>query len=75
VVATDVSEKMLAYALKKSKGQQIENIEFKNAGFLNLDVAPQPFDAVVSQLALHHLPDFWKSVAVHNIFKVLKNGG
>jgi SAM-dependent methyltransferase len=30
---------------------------------------------VVSQLALHHLPDFWKAVALQRIYNVLMPSG
>ena len=32
-------------------------------------------DVVVSKMALHHLPDFWKQVALLRINKMLKSGG
>ena len=32
-------------------------------------------DAVITQLALHHLPDFWKLVALKRISQMLKDGG
>jgi cyclopropane fatty-acyl-phospholipid synthase-like methyltransferase len=32
-------------------------------------------DAVVSVAALHHLPDFWKQVALRRTAKMLKRGG
>lgn len=75
VVATDVSETMLSYSQEKAINQSITNIEFKRSGFLITEFAPESFDAVVSQLCMHHLPDFWKLVAINNIFKALKSGG
>jgi hypothetical protein len=32
-------------------------------------------DAVVTQIALHHLPDFWKQIALLRIFDMLNEGG
>jgi SAM-dependent methyltransferase len=32
-------------------------------------------DAVVTQLALHHLPDFWKQVALMRMRDMLRDGG
>lgn len=29
--------------------------------------ADEPVDVLVSNLALHHLPDFWKAIALHRI--------
>ena len=75
VVACDVSKAMLSYAHKKADSLGIINIEFINSGFLNQQLPAQSFDAVVSQLALHHLPEFWKSVAIHNVSRVLKQNG
>jgi len=34
-----------------------------------------PLDAIVAQLALHHLPDFWKQVALIRMAGMLKDGG
>lgn len=75
VIAADVSETMIYYARKKAEAQAVKNIEFKHSGFLNIDLQPESVDAVVSQIALHHLTDFWKSVAICNVSKVLKKGG
>jgi len=32
-------------------------------------------DKIVSKFALHHLPDFWKSIALLNMADILKTGG
>jgi SAM-dependent methyltransferase len=34
-----------------------------------------PADAVYSRFALHHLPDFWKAVAIGRIAQMLRPGG
>jgi|WetSurMetagenome_2_1015567.scaffolds.fasta_scaffold23499_4 putative AdoMet-dependent methyltransferase len=75
IVACDISKTMLSYAEKKVKACNIQNIEFVNTGFLNHNFNCGYFDAVISQLALHHLPDFWKSIAIMNISNDLKPGG
>ncbi len=75
VIAIDVSQKMLEFAKQKAQMNRITNIEFNHAGFLTYGHAGEPFDAVVSQLALHHLPDFWKMIALKRIHQLLKNGG
>jgi putative AdoMet-dependent methyltransferase len=72
IVACDVSNAMLNYARKKADKLGITNIEFINGGFLNHQLPAESFDAVLSQLALHHLPEFWKSVAINNVSRVLK---
>jgi len=75
VFAIDVSLHMLEFAQKKAESKGIVNIEFHNAGFLTYEHSEAPVDAVVSQLALHHLPDFWKLIALKRVFGLLKNGG
>ncbi len=74
VSAVDVSKSMLEYVENRSKKAGLININFSNAGFLNHSYREEEC-AVVSQLALHHLPDFWKMVALRNIFVSLKVGG
>lgn len=75
VCAVDVSQIMLDYAKKKAEGRGVNNIVFTNAGFLTYECDGKLFDAVVSQLALHHLPDFWKAIALRRIWHMLKDGG
>jgi len=75
VIAADISGPMLEYARKKAESRGVVNVEFVQAGFLTYKHQGQPLDAVVSQLALHHLPDFWKQVALMRIFDMLREGG
>lgn len=75
VYAVDISRVMLEYAEKKARSRGRGNIRFINAGFLNYRHDGDPPDAVVTQLALHHLPDFWKQVALSKICSLLKPGG
>ena len=75
VIAVDVSPTMLEYAKQKAKHQGIGNIEYCRAGFLTYEHDGNPLDVVVSQLALHHLPDFWKLVALKKISSMLKKDG
>ena len=73
--AVDVSSAMLAYARLKADNHCLKNIKFFNAGFLTYNHADSPVDAVVSQLTLHHIPDFWKEVALSRVNKMLKPNG
>ena len=73
VYAVDISEMMLVYGRRKAEALGVRNIEFKRAGFLTFEC--QPVDAVVSQLALHHLPDYWKAVALRRVFDALNDDG
>ena len=75
IYAIDVSSSMIEFARKKAEMKGRENIEFHNAGFLTYEHIGEPVDVVVSQLALHHLPDFWKSIALRRIYKMLKLNG
>ena len=75
VYAIDISNTMLEYASKKAQNRKVENIEFKKSGFLTCEFDNNSIDVVITQLALHHLPDFWKQIALKRIFKLLKNGG
>lgn len=75
VTALDVSEVMLKYAALKARDEKLGNIDFLHAGFLSFDYPRHTFDAVASSLALHHLPDVWKLVALEKIFETLKPGG
>jgi putative AdoMet-dependent methyltransferase len=53
----------------------VANIEFVHAGFLTYAHRDEAADAVVSRMALHHLPDFWKVVALDRVRALLKKGG
>ncbi|MFO7976495.1 MAG: class I SAM-dependent methyltransferase [Candidatus Hydrogenedentota bacterium] len=75
VHACDVSKPMVEYARLRAEKEHITNIAFHCAGFLTYKHKGNPVDVVVSQLALHHIPDFWKAVALSRIDDVLKPGG
>tara|TARA_R110002111_G_scaffold1841_3_gene12477 strand:+ start:577 stop:1347 length:771 start_codon:yes stop_codon:yes gene_type:complete len=75
VYAIDVSETMLKFAQSKAIAANATNISFSHTGYLNFDLPKDHLDGVISSLSLHHLPDFWKSVALNRIFRVLKPGG
>jgi cyclopropane fatty-acyl-phospholipid synthase-like methyltransferase len=75
VRAVDVSEAMLGYAREKTSKVGAENIEFIRAGFLTYDHNGEPADAISSTFVLHHLPDFWKGVALARLHAMLKPGG
>ena len=74
VYAVDLSEGMLRYAEKKARSKGVSNVGFLQGGFLTYQ-HPTPVDAVVTQLALHHLPDFWKQVALMRIADMLRDSG
>ena len=75
VVAIDVSKTMRDFAKMKAESQKKTNIQFYSAGFLTYESYDEPFDVIVTQLALHHLPDYWKMMALRRIYGMLKEGG
>lgn len=74
VVAVDPSPVMLT-RLRDSAQQRGSNLEIVEAGFLTYEHQGVPPDVVYSRWALHHLPDFWKSLALHRIRTMLPAGG
>ncbi len=75
VYAVDIAQAMLGRARRKAKKTGLTNIEFRRGGFLTYEHAERPVDAVVSVLALHHLPDFWKLVGLHRLASMLRPEG
>ena len=75
IYAVDVSQAMIKCTIKKAQQANIDNIEFYHGGFLTYTHTDEPADAVVSKLALHHLPDFWKQIALRRLAKIIKPGG
>lgn len=74
IYAIDVAEAMIQLAKQKSD-KQTDNICFVNAGFLSYEHNEEPADIVITSAALHHLPDFWKQIALIRINKMLKMNG
>ena len=75
VYATDVSPAMLECARRKAERRHISNVTFEEGGFLSGFRPDHPVYGVVTQLALHHLPDFWKSRALGAMADSLHPGG
>ena len=75
VIAMDISRTMLAYARKKAEKLGIKNIKFLNNGFLTYEHTGKPLDAIYTSLALHHMPDFWKTIALRRLHKMLRPNG
>lgn len=74
VVAVDPSPVMLA-RLRDSVEQRGSTLEVVEGGFLTYEHQGAAADVVYSRWALHHLPDFWKSIALHRIRAMLPAGG
>jgi len=75
LIAVDISPVMLARLREKAAQAGIENIECVQRGFLSYEHQGAPADFVYSRHALHHLPDFWKVVALARVAGMLKVGG
>jgi len=75
VVAVDVSPVMLARLEQKIARDGVGNIEATRAGFLTYRHEGAPADVVYSRYALHHLPDFWKAIALSRVADMLRPGG
>ena len=62
-------------AKKKAIQAKLSNIEFINSGFLTYEHHEPPVDIIISTAAFHHLPDFWKVIALLKMGKILKVNG
>lgn len=75
VVGVDVSPAMLAILRDRAAHLGLGNLECVRAGFLSYEHSGEPADVVYSRNALHHLPDFWKVVALRRVAAMLRPGG
>ena len=73
VDAIDISPAMLALAEISARDRKVA-IRTQSAGLLSFAYQAESYDLIVSEFALHHLPDFWKAVAMSRIFTALKPG-
>jgi ubiquinone/menaquinone biosynthesis C-methylase UbiE len=75
VVVVDVSGPMLEASRRRVAELQLENVELLQAGFLSYEHRGGAADVVYSRNALHHLPDFWKAVALERVSNMLRPQG
>jgi SAM-dependent methyltransferase len=75
VVAVDVSPPMLRALREKAARHGILNIECVTGGFLTYTHQGAAADFVYSRHALHHLPDFWKAIALQRIAALMRLDG
>jgi ubiquinone/menaquinone biosynthesis C-methylase UbiE len=75
VIAVDVSPAMTARLRKTIDDLHLDNVDVVEAGFLSYEHQGEPADFVFTRNALHHLPDFWKAVALGRIASVLRPDG
>lgn len=53
----------------------VKNLEYQQRGFLSYEHDGELADFVYTRHALHHLPDFWKAIALQRIANIMKSGG
>ena len=75
VLAVDVSPVMLEHLQRKVTQTALGNVECVHAGFHSYAHQGRVADLVYSRLALHHLPDAWKAVALCRVADMLRPGG
>jgi ubiquinone/menaquinone biosynthesis C-methylase UbiE len=75
VVAVDVSPAMATATRAKVAAHGATNVESVQAGFLSYEHQGAVPDFIYSRHALHHLPDFWKAVALRRLAALLPRGG
>ena len=75
VYAVDISAAMLGYCRQHAESQGLSNIVFCHGGLLTYEHAADLADAIICVAVLHHLPDFWKQVALKRCHAMLKPGG
>lgn len=75
VIAVDVSPAMLSALRRRMESTGTANVEMVHAGFLSYEHQGEPADIVYSRNALHHLPDFWKALALQRIATMIRPGG
>jgi SAM-dependent methyltransferase len=75
VIAVDVSPVMLARLRSDVDARGATNIECVEAGLLTYEHPGDPVDFTYCRYALHHLPDFWKAIALVRMHDALRAGG
>jgi cyclopropane fatty-acyl-phospholipid synthase-like methyltransferase len=73
--AVDVSRAMLRFVEERAAASGLQNLRTAQGGFLSYDHGGPPVDFLVTKYAFHHLPDFWKGVALLRMKAMLQPGG
>jgi len=74
VVAVDVSPVMLKVLGDRAAADGLTNLDCVQAGFLSYEHVGPPVDGVYTRNALHHLPDFWKGLALERLARIMRPG-
>lgn len=75
IYAIDASAAMIEYCRRNAEQKGLTNIVFSHSGLLTYEHDGELADAAVCVAVLHHLPDFWKQVALRRCCGMLKPGG
>ncbi|MXY47737.1 MAG: class I SAM-dependent methyltransferase [Gemmatimonadetes bacterium] len=74
-IGIDASAHMLASARRSLTDLEIGNIELIHADFREFDVGFELADAVMSNYAIHHVPDVGKEEVFRRVHATLRSGG
>ena len=72
VIAVDVSPVMLASLRVQVARRALTNVDCVHGGFLSYEHDGELVDFAYSRYALHHLPDFWKALALARLNRVMR---
>ena len=75
VTAVDVSQEMVKRLRERAAAEGLHNLQCVQAGFLSYKKEDGAFDGAFTRNALHHLPDFWKAIALQHLTDLLKPRG
>ncbi len=75
VYAVDPSQAMINVLRDKIQGQGLNNVSTAQSGFLTYQHEEDCVDGVIANINLHHLPDFWKQIALCRFHDLIKPGG
>lgn len=75
VVAVDVSPAMVSQLREKAAESGLDNVDVVHGGFLSYEHTGPPADFVYSRNVLHHLPEFWKVIALQRTVGFMKPAG
>jgi ubiquinone/menaquinone biosynthesis C-methylase UbiE len=75
IFAVDISDVMISKAREKAISANCRNIEFHIGGFLSYVHQSPSVDLIIAKHTFHHLPDFWKQIALYRMNKMMKLNG
>jgi len=73
VLGVDLAENLIDLAKTKARERGLENIEFRVADMLDLDLAPSTFDVVICVFGIFFVPDMQQ--AIQTLWKLVRPGG